>query len=61
MPATRLLLELHGDQPIGPLIQRMRCEGCNARPEKMWLVAGLHRTCHGGPPPDWAVEIASGA
>ena len=38
--AMGVLAERHGDQPITALVQRMRCEGCGAKPEKVWLVAG---------------------
>ena len=58
MPAVRLLIAEHGDQIIRVLLKRLRCGHCGKIPAQMWLVAGLHRTCHGGPDAlDWAVEI----
>lgn len=58
MPAVRLLISRHGDQVIRVLRKRLRCEQCGSVAAQVWLVAGLHRTCHGGPDAlNWSVEI----
>lgn len=57
--SIRAILEQRGDQTFATLIPGLRCGGCAARLGPVYLVAGLHRSCVGGPAPDWAVEIAA--
>ena len=51
---TKLLAERQGNKTLG----RAKCGRCGKPPESVYMCAG-HRTRHGGPPADWAIELLS--
>lgn len=53
---TKLLAERHGNQTFAEVLGRIKCRRCGIPPESVFLCAG-NRTQHGGPPPDWAIEL----
>ena len=53
---TKLLAERHGNRTFAEVLGRVKCGRCKTPPESVYLCAG-HRTQHGGPPADWAIEL----
>ena len=52
-----LILE-RGDDTFARFVPALRCKECGFRPAYVYLVAGFHRRCHGGPDSnDWAVAL----
>jgi hypothetical protein len=45
--------------PVLDLITRLRCGGAG-RAVPVYLCAAPHRTFHGGPRPEWAIELVLG-
>lgn len=57
MLPVRMLLERRGDRTFNAVLAALRCSKCGGEPAPVHLVSGRHRTVHGGPHPDWAVEL----
>ena len=57
MMPVQMLLERHGDPTFAALLRTLCCSKCGGKPAPLFLVSGHHRTVHGGPEPDWAVEL----
>jgi hypothetical protein len=51
------IAQLRGHR-AGQLLSRLRCAKCRGKSAAVFLCAGQRRST-GGPPPDWAIELAS--
>lgn len=58
--SIQAVVRQRGNQTFARLLPELRCGACGTRPNPVYLVAGLHRSCVGGPQPDWAVELRAG-
>lgn len=43
--------------PVLDLVRRLRCRRCGAGAAPVYLCASPHRVFHGGPRPEWAIEL----
>jgi hypothetical protein len=57
MPSIHLVMRRVGNPSFAELLPRLRCEECRRRLAPVYLVAGYHRTFHGGPAAEWSVEL----
>lgn len=55
--SVKLLAGGIGDRTFAEVLRRLRCERCGGKPAPVFLCASQHRTFHGGPEPDWAIEL----
>ena len=54
----KLLISKYGNMQFSALLKKLRCQTCGQRPAPVYLCASPHRSGgHGGPEPDWAIEI----
>lgn len=54
---VRLLVNQRGDRLFRTVLAALRCSACHGKPAPVHLIAGHHRSTHGGPPADWALEL----
>jgi len=54
----RLVIKRHGNGLFSELLPKLRCSKCKGPPAPAYLCASPNRTGgHGGPAPDWAIQI----
>lgn len=56
-----LLRRRHGDQRLGMILARFRCQRCGGPPSPVYLCESPQRVPGHGVPPGWSVELPASA